>query len=67
MATEFFRMHGISERKNIILNKLRYRILKYILHRYIIVTISQKKGNNFKVGLLLPKNSNKTLQHCKEA
>ena len=28
MATEFFTVHNISERKNIILDKLRYKTLK---------------------------------------
>ena len=43
MAMEFFMVHGISERKNIILRKLRSRILKYILHRYINSNIFTKK------------------------
>ena len=60
MATEFFMVHGISERKNIILRKLRSRILKYILHRYINSNNFTKKENDFKV--LWPQNSNKTLQ-----
>ena len=64
MATKFFRVHGISERKYIILSKLRFRILKYILHKYINSNNFTKKENNFKV--LWPQNSNKTLQHCKE-
>ena len=33
MVTEFFIWHGIGERKNIILNKLRSRISQYILHK----------------------------------
>ena len=65
MATEFFMVHGISERKYIILRKLRFRILKYILHRYINSNNFRKKENYFKV--LWPQNSNKTLQHCKGA
>ena len=64
MATEFFRVHRISERKYIILSKLRFRILKYILHKYIKSNNFTKKENDFKV--LWPQNSNKTLQHCKE-
>ena len=63
MATEFFMVHGISERKNIILRKLRSRILKYILHRYINSNNFTKNGSDFK--LLWPQNSNITLQHCK--
>ena len=51
MATEFHRVHGISERNNI--------ILKCILHRYI-------NSNNF-TKVLWPQNSDKTLQHCKGA
>ena len=35
MATEFFRVHDLSERKNIYLDKHTCKILKYILHRYI--------------------------------
>ena len=65
MATEFFMVHGISERKNINLSKLRSRILKYILYRYINSNNFTKKENDFKV--LWPQNSNKTLQHCKGA
>ena len=49
MATEFFRVHGSSVRKNIILSKLRSRILKYILHRYINSNNFTKKENDFKV------------------
>ena len=45
METEFF----ISERRNIILGKLRSRILKYIVHRYINSNNFTKKENNFKV------------------
>ena len=61
MATEFFRVHNISERKNIILDKIRSKTLKYIFHRDIyIVTISQKKESDFNA--LWPQNSNKTLQ-----
>ena len=61
MATEFFREHIISERKNIILSKLRSRTIKYILHRNI-------NSNNFtrKRNIILkywPQNSNKILQH----
>ena len=41
-------VHGISERKNIILSKLRSRILKYILHRYINSNNFTKKENDFK-------------------
>ena len=48
MATEFFMVHGISERKNIILSKLRSRILKYILHSYINSNNFTKKENDFK-------------------
>ena len=62
MAMEFFMVHGISERKNIILRKLRSRILKYILPRYINSNIFTKKENDFKV--LWPQNSNK---HCNTA
>ena len=64
MATKFFRVHGISERKYIILSKFRFRILKYILRKYINSNNFTKKENDFKV--LWPQNSNKTLQHCKE-
>ena len=55
----------LSERKNIILRKLRSRILKYILHRYINSNNFTKKENDFKV--VWPQYSNKTLQHCKGA
>ena len=59
MATEFFRVHGICERKNIIINKLRSRKLKYLLNRYINSNNFPKKENDFKA--LWPKNFNKTL------
>ena len=65
MATEFFRWHGVSERKNIFLSKLRSRISQYILHRYINSNNFTKQGNDFKVQW--PKTSNKTPLHCKEA
>ena len=48
MATEFFMVHGISERKNIILSKLRSRILKYILHSYINSNNFTNKENDLK-------------------
>ena len=62
MATEFFMVHGISERKNIILRKLRSRILKYILHRYI-------NSNNFKKRkMILKYYGHKILiKHCNTA
>ena len=49
MATEFFRVHGIWERKNIIINKLRSRKFNYVLHRYINSNNFPKKENDFKV------------------
>ena len=62
MATEFFRVHGISEKKNIIVSKPKSRILKYILHKYINSDNFTKRKMIFKV--LWPQNSNKTLQVC---
>ena len=47
MATEFFTVNNISERKNIILDKLRYKTLKYILHRDIYSNNFTKKGKRF--------------------
>ena len=48
MTSEFFMVHGISERKNIVLSNLRSRILKYILHRYINSNNFTKKENDLK-------------------
>ena len=62
MATEFHRVHGISERNNIILSKLRSTILEYILHRYINSNNFTKKENDFKV--LWPKI---LIKHCNTA
>ena len=49
MATKFLRVHGKGERRNIILSKLRSRVLKYKIHRYIKSNNFTKEENDFKV------------------
>ena len=49
MATKFLRVHGKGERRNIILSKLRSRILKYKVHRCINSNNFTKEENDFKV------------------